>query len=204
MNPTLPTSYSLPHPPPPTHPSPPTPSHVAYRQGAPPIRLVGGNSLNEGHVEVYIQGEWGTVCDDLWGAPDAQVVCRQLGFMAQGAEAFRAARFGRGTGPIMLDNVQCNGTELYLTDYNSNPPYVQNYNPAKDAGVRCRGEPHPPRVCGGFCTLHCCPIYLFIALATYLFIDLATYLFIALAIYPVHCPSYLSGHCPSTLQSSMY
>ena len=48
------------------------------------LRLAGGNIVNEGRVEICINNEWGTVCDDTWGRNDATVVCRQLGYSTQG------------------------------------------------------------------------------------------------------------------------
>ena len=48
------------------------------------LRLVGGNIPNEGRVEICIDNEWGTVCDNGWSSTDATVVCRQLGYSIQG------------------------------------------------------------------------------------------------------------------------
>ena len=44
------------------------------------IRLTGGKYSNQGLLEIYCNGQWGTVCDDFFGATDAQVTCKQLGY----------------------------------------------------------------------------------------------------------------------------
>ena len=48
------------------------------------FRLVGGNVDNEGRVEICLNNEWGTICDDNWSTDDANVACAVLGFSSNG------------------------------------------------------------------------------------------------------------------------
>ena len=105
----------------------------------PLIRLVEGNSSSEGRVEVYYNGEWGTVCDDGWDDTDASVVCRQLGFGSSGLAVYSAA-FGQGSGPIFLDNVLCDGSEATLAKCGHlGVSITRSCSHNDDAGVRCLG-----------------------------------------------------------------
>ena len=100
------------------------------------VRLVGGSDNATGRVEVYSNGTWGTVCDDNWDIRDARVVCRQLGFR-YALNAYHNAPYGRGTGPILLDNVTCFGSESSLFSCGHSGVGNHNCSHSKDASVRC-------------------------------------------------------------------
>ena len=44
------------------------------------IRLVGGTTVSQGLVHMYLNGQWGRVCSDNITSDEANVMCRQLGY----------------------------------------------------------------------------------------------------------------------------
>ncbi|XP_061106420.1 scavenger receptor cysteine-rich domain-containing group B protein [Conger conger] len=101
------------------------------------LRLVNGQHSCEGRVEMFFQAHWGTICDDAWDLPDAQVVCRQVGGCGEATHAWGEAFFGRGNGTILLDNLKCSGLEVSLLECSHIPWNVHNCDHSEDAGVSC-------------------------------------------------------------------
>ena len=100
------------------------------------MRLVDGSSYNEGRIEVYYNGRWGTVCNDGWDDKYASLVCTQLGYGSLGTLAY----FKAGTGSIFLENVLCSINDTVIAScghFGVGITVRCNHN--NDAGVKCYG-----------------------------------------------------------------
>lgn len=87
------------------------------------VRLIGSNGYPAkyyGRVEVFMHGQWGTVCDDYATNRLARAVCRGLfGHDDLTAEVItNTYDFSNATAPfhIWMDDVQCSGHEWSIYD----------------------------------------------------------------------------------------
>ena len=101
------------------------------------VRLVDGSSYNEGRVEVYYSGRWGTVCNVGWTDKYASLVCAQLGIGSSG----ELADFGAGRESILLETIMCSLNDTIpasCVHYGVGITVKCNHNDV--VGVKCYGE----------------------------------------------------------------
>lgn len=128
------------------------------------MRLIGGRRPSEGYVELCLNGEWGTLCDENWDGRDASVLCHMLGYHRESkcidnimlyiidyscpADAL-ASKFSRfvedrvalsdSGQKVHLDSIRCEGDETSIMEC----PHVTDevcYKHLEDAGVVCEGQ----------------------------------------------------------------
>lgn len=100
------------------------------------LRLTAGKDNCTGRVEVKVQEEWGTVCNNGWDMDEVSVICRQLGCPTV-IKATGWANSSAGSGRIWMDHVSCRGNESALWDCKHDGWGKHNCTHQQDAGVTC-------------------------------------------------------------------
>ena len=67
------------------------------------------------------------------------MACHSLLFLVQGSIPVDGAFFGSGSGQILLDELQCSGSEASLLECDHSPLYTHDCDHSEDSGVRCQG-----------------------------------------------------------------
>ena len=107
------------------------------------VRLVGTGLKHVGKVELRYQSEWGTICYyPNWGKPDADVICRMLGYKAAVVPIYHIE--GETPRRMLMSNVGCSGNEKTIAECTHNGWWSAGYcssEPIKrNAGVVCQTD----------------------------------------------------------------
>ncbi|XP_038068391.1 scavenger receptor cysteine-rich domain-containing group B protein-like isoform X2 [Patiria miniata] len=103
------------------------------------LRLADGINSNEGRLELYHNGQWGSVCDDHWDEADATVACREMG-LGSPTHPTAVDSIPAGTGPIHLDDVMCDGWEARLIECGHLQLGSHNCQHYEDVKIACTGD----------------------------------------------------------------
>ena len=97
------------------------------------LRLAGGNSDASGILEIFHEERWGSVCDDFFKSASANVACRQLGFKDS-----KTVVLGRRIlREFWLDDVQCDGSEQYLSNCSRKDWGIDNCGSSEGVLLEC-------------------------------------------------------------------
>uniref|UniRef100_A0A671TTQ9 SRCR domain-containing protein n=1 Tax=Sparus aurata TaxID=8175 RepID=A0A671TTQ9_SPAAU len=119
---------------------------VCCRLSSDSVRLVNGNSLCSGRLEVKSNQRWSSVCEDDFDQQDAEVVCRELGCGAP--SVLQGALYGEVEAPMWTKEFQCGGHESALLDCRTLGSDRNTCSPGKAVGLTC-SEPSDIRLVGG-------------------------------------------------------
>ena len=109
---------------------------------------INGDTPSTGRVEVFYNGQWGTVCDDKWDIHDAHVVCKQLGF-PKAVRAYSGATHGQGSGPVWISDLECSGSESNLYVCKHSGCGNNHCTHSGDVSVQCSYSASTIRLMGG-------------------------------------------------------
>lgn len=131
------------------------------------LRLAGGKAKSEGRIEVKgwskaaiprrlcvvmagiaftgiaatlsVNGIWGAVCDDGFGLPEADVVCREAGYRDGAVEVLSGGVLPAPSKPlpILVDELMCSGNETSLMGCEHAGWGVHDCTAEEMVGVRC-------------------------------------------------------------------
>lgn len=103
------------------------------------LRLVNGTNRCSGIVEVNDGSQWGSICSANWDMARANVICRHLRCGSALSVQTRNL-YGDREGPILLSDLQCDGSEHSLSQCSARQ--FGNYfcNSSQVAAVECSEE----------------------------------------------------------------
>ncbi|XP_052281797.1 coadhesin-like isoform X3 [Dreissena polymorpha] len=113
-------------------------TEVCYGSVGPTARRKDGDRL-----EIFVAGQWGTVCDDGFDTVAAKVACRMATHESyRKLDTYPYAEVtnppaGPSDMPIWLDDVKCTGNENSLLECIHQPIGTHNCNHDEDVGISC-------------------------------------------------------------------
>ncbi|KAM9211331.1 CD5 antigen-like [Leptosomus discolor] len=120
----------------------------AFPAAAVPARLWGGRSRCAGHLELFFNGTWGSVCTQVWDRAASRVLCRQLGCGRTRHVPAPCSPVAADTSPAVLRWVQCTGQEPALDHCDLQTGHPSPCPEDQVATVECE-EPFQLRLVGG-------------------------------------------------------
>lgn len=123
------------------------------------VRFVGGQSINEGELQVCYNGLWTFLCSRSWLDSDtstllSNVACQQLRFLRSkckgkllhnlsfnfiGNSYSLASFFGNDSTPVITNQFHCNGNENSLSQCTSNSNSNECHS-FQTYGIYCAGK----------------------------------------------------------------